>query len=129
MILVDTNVLIDFFNSPDQAVFEVIMKKEVATCGVVQVELLHGAKSDKQIKTICKMLDSLKYIPMETSDWQKIGLFLRLLKKHGLSVPLADSIIAYLAIKNNCEVWTQDRHFILIKEVVNDLQLFGGCYF
>lgn len=124
MILVDTNVLIDFFNSPDQAVFEVIMKKEVATCGVVQVELLHGAKSDKQIKTICKMLDSLKYIPMETSDWQKIGLFLRLLKKHGLSVPLADSIIAYLAIKNNCKVWTNDKHFYFIANVIPNLHIF-----
>jgi predicted nucleic acid-binding protein len=39
-------------------------------------------------------------------------------------VPFQDGIIAYLAIKNDCQIWTLDNHFKLIKTVVPSLKLY-----
>ena len=57
-------------------------------------------------------------IPPETPIFAK-------LKKSGLTIPFQDGIIAYLAIKNDCQLWTFDNHFKLIKTVVPVLKLFG----
>ena len=124
MILVDTNILVDFFFffSLEQA--KVFAENEVAICGVVEAELLHGATSEKQVKMIKNMFTGLKYIDVSACDWIEIGLFLLRLRKSGLAVPFADAVIAYLAIRDNCSVWTRDKHFSLIKEKVPELRLF-----
>lgn len=124
MILVDTNILIDFFNFPTKIVYDIFLNENIAICGAVQAELLHGAKSDTQVNEILKMFDGLQYIDIQKDDWNKVGLFLRVLRRNGLSVPLADAIIAYLALKNNCKIWTNDNHFKLIQFIMPNLKLF-----
>ena len=124
MIIVDTNILIDFFNEPTTQYAKVFAEKDVCICGVVQAELLHGAKSDKQISQIKAMFTGLNYVAIEANDWIEIGLFLLRLRKGGLKVPFPDAVIAYLAVKLNGEVWTNDKHFSLIKEKVPELRLF-----
>ncbi|MCR5125621.1 MAG: PIN domain-containing protein [Treponema sp.] len=125
MILVDTNILVDFFNKPTEEFAQIFAKEDVAVCGVVQAELLHGATSEKQISAIQDMFTGLKYIDIKVEDWIQIGLFLLRLRKCGLKVPFPDAVIAFLAIKENCEVWTRDKHFSLIKEKIPELKLFS----
>lgn len=125
MILVDTNILIDFFNSPNQPQIDIFLKNDVAVCGVVQAELIHGSKSDSQAEEIKLMLTGLEYLETQKSDWIEIGLFLLKLRRNGLAVPFPDAVIAYLGIKNNCEIWTRDNHFKLIKAIVPELKLFN----
>ena len=74
MILVDTNVIIDFWNKPTD-----VKQKKV----------------------------------FEEND-------------NGLVVPFQDAMVAYLAIKNNCEVWTNDKHFKLMQVVLPELKLFNS---
>ena len=47
MILADTNIFIDFWNSADDKIASIFEKEDVAICGVVRAELLHGAVSKK----------------------------------------------------------------------------------
>lgn len=123
MILADTNILIDFFNNPSTEYAIIFAKESIATCGVVQAELLHGALSEKQVETIKEIFTSLEYIDIEANDWINIGLFLLRLRKLGISVPFTDAVIAYLAIKTNSQVWTHVKHFYIIKEKIPELLL------
>ncbi|WP_296690592.1 hypothetical protein [Treponema sp. UBA6852] len=46
------------------------------------------------------------------------------MKIYRLAVPFQDAMIAYLAIKHDCEVWTNDKHFRLMQVVLPSLILF-----
>ncbi len=47
------------------------------------------------------------------------------LRKSGLTVPYPDAIIAFIAIKNDASVWTNDKHFKLIQAAVDELKLYN----
>ena len=125
MILVDTNILVDFFNNPTKEYAKIFAEQDVAVCGIVQAELLHGAASEKQVSLIKDMFVGLKYIDMKADDWISLGLFLLQLRKFGLKVPFPDAVISYLSLKEDCELWTRDKHFLLIKDKINELRLFS----
>lgn len=124
MILVDTNILIDAYHLSSPEMSSVFQNNDIALCGVVQAEFLHGTKNDAEVIWMQGLLMWMEYIDISRSDWEGIGLFLRALREHGLSVPFTDAVIAYLAIKHDCKVWTNDRHFELIKNVMPHLVLF-----
>lgn len=124
MILVDTNIIIDLIHDVNPKMHTVFRNATTAFCGVVEAELLHGTRNDGEVSSIYALLDDMAYIDVACSDWKPIGFFLRTLREHGLTVPLADAIISYLAIKHDIEVWTRDRHFALIKGITPELRLF-----
>ena len=45
MILVDSNIIIDFWRSSHELTARIFETEDVAICGVVKAELLHGARS------------------------------------------------------------------------------------
>lgn len=104
MILVDTNILVDFFNAPTPEAAAVFLYEDVAACGVVHAELLHGAKDEKDSAAIQDMLSGLGYVELAKDDWMQIGLLLARLRGCGLSVPMADAIIAYLALRDDAAI-------------------------
>lgn len=124
MILVDSNILIDFMQDPLRDVFRSLAREDIAVCGVVQAELLHGTRSDAEVNRVHRILNRLQYVDITRDDWEGIGFFLRILRENGLSVPLADAIISYPAIKQGAQVWTRDKHFELIQKVQPALCLF-----
>ena len=46
MILCDTNILIDYWKNPKELLKLKISKDKHSICGIVNSELLHGAKDD-----------------------------------------------------------------------------------
>ena len=48
MILADTNVIIDFWDNPNDEYARIFEDNEIATCGVIKTELLRGSNSEKQ---------------------------------------------------------------------------------
>ena len=124
MILADTNVFIDFWNKPTEELSDVFEKEDIVICGVVRAELLHGAVSDKDFANITMMLEAFDEKSLSTEDWQLLGSNLYKLRKNGLTVPFSDAIIATLAMKYNIPVWTGDRHFALIQNILTDLKLY-----
>lgn len=125
MIIADSNVLIDFLRHPTEEGFKMFIDEGVAVCGAVTAELLHGSRSDKEVRDIQELVSYLKYIDMARDDWEQLGFFLRKLRERGLAVPMADAIISYLAIKQDIEVWTRDGHFAKIQAIVPELRLFS----
>ena len=124
MILVDTNILIDFWKNPTSEKQLIFEQEEIATCGVIFTEILRGSKNPKESEKLKTALECFEYLAFEKQDWLEISSLFAKLKKSGLSIPFQDGIIAYLAIKNDCQLWTLDNHFKLIKTVVPMLKLF-----
>lgn len=124
MVLADTNIFIDFWNNPTNELIECFERENIVICGVVRAELLHGAISDTDFKDIMNLLDVFDEKSFDADDWQLLGSNLYKLRRKGLTVPFSDAIIATLAIKYDIPVWTGDKHFVLIKNVLTDLRLF-----
>ena len=126
MILADTNIIIDFWNNPTNSAEKIFDTEEIATCGVIKAELLRGSHSEKQFSQIQKALSDFAYLPFSENDWIELSKQFIVLKRNGLAVPFQDAIIAYLAIKNNCEVWTNDKHFRLMQVILPNLKLYNA---
>lgn len=124
MILADTNVIIDFWDNPNDEYARIFEDNEIATCGVIKTELLRGSNSKKQFSQIEEALNDFTYFSFSEKDWISLSKLFITLKKNGLAVPFQDAMIAYLAIKHDCEVWTNDKHFKLMQVVLPSLRLF-----
>lgn len=124
MILADKNVIIDFWDNPNDEYARIFEDNEIATCGVIKTELLRGSNSEKQFSQIEEALNDFTYFSFSEKDWISLSKLFITLKKNGLAVPFQDAMIAYLAIKHDCEVWTNDKHFKLMQVVLPSLRLF-----
>ena len=122
MILADTNVIIGFWDKPTEDAKKVFEENEIATCGVIKTELLRGSNSDNQFLKMEEALNDFTYLSFSDKDWISLSKQFITLKRNGLAVPFQDAMIAYLAIKYNCEVWTNDKHFKLMQVVLPELK-------
>jgi len=125
MIFVDTNVIIDFWKKPTKEAIELFQTNEIATCGIILAELLHGAKTEKEIKRIHEALSDFTFLEITHHDWYEIGLMLYKLKKIGLQIPFQDVLLAFLAISNDLLFWTNDKHFKHIQKHFKSLKLYS----
>lgn len=123
MILVDTNIIIQFWRNRDKNMEQVFLSENVAICGVVKAELLHGARNSNDVKKIIDALDVFPYVDMKKEDWDLLGKNLFLLRSHGITLPFQDAIIATLALSNKASIWTKDAHFAMIRNVIPDLEV------
>lgn len=123
MILLDTNIVIDMINNQNDPHWNLLHQENIVLCGIVIAELYRGIKNQNEGKAIELFVNSVDSLPLQEDDWKQIGLFIAKLRDSGLIVPLQDAIISYLALKFNCSVCTNDKHFKLIREVEEELQL------
>jgi hypothetical protein len=124
LILADSNIIIDFWKKPLDAARKVFEDEDIAICGIIQAELIHGAKSDKELFVIVEALEDLIILDIEREDWIGIGKYLNKLRKKGITVPFQDVIIGYIAVKYNACLWSNDQHFKRIRTVIKELKMF-----
>ena len=123
MILVDTNIIIDIWKNRAEDIIQLFEKEAVCICGVIRSELMHGAYSEKNLEEISQKPNYITEINMANNEWDEFGRFLYKLRTNGLSVPYADAVIAFIAIKNKLLLLTRDKHFKLIQVVDTRLKL------
>lgn len=124
MILVDTNVLINYWNNPKELLKLNISKDKHSICGIVKTELLHGAKSDDEADRMLGFFQSFNLIPIDEYDWEFAGLMLQNFRSQGISIPVTDALIAYIGIKYDIPVWTNDKHFKYMQAIYPELKLY-----
>ena len=83
MILVDTNILIDFLKNPTKEKEVIFQENEIATCGVIFTELLRGSKNPKESEKLKTVLECFEYLSFEKQDWLEISSLFAKLKKTG----------------------------------------------
>ncbi len=124
MILVDTNIIIDFWKTSSDEYTNVFLDNDVAVCPIIEVELVAGAKSEKEKTKIREALKELRMLSIDESTWELLGEMLYKLRRTGVTVPLQDALIAAVAIRYDCLLWSNDKHFPLITAVITELKQF-----
>jgi predicted nucleic acid-binding protein len=119
--LIDTTIWVLYFKGEKELEDEIkslILKERAATCEIVTLEVLRGAKSQKEYGQLHADFAALSTLRLTDIIWEKsykIGFKLR---RTGINVPLADILIATVASHYNCLLLHRDKHFPLIKGVL-----------
>ena len=123
-VLIDTSVWVEYFrNGNNCEPLDVLIDENlVATNDLVLAELIPYLKIRKQ-RTIIKLLSSINNLGMAI-NWDQIMDFQYECLKNGINgIGIPDLIIAQNAKQNNCPIYSLDKHFIALKNVVN-IELF-----
>lgn len=118
-VLVDTSIWIDYFRAGDNSkdLEHLIDENIIVINDIILAELVPYLKIKKQAKVI-KLLHEINRIPLVIS-WDEIIAFqVKCLKAGANGVGIPDLIIAQNAKQNGCKVYSLDKHFRLLNEVI-----------
>jgi predicted nucleic acid-binding protein len=125
-LLPDTSIWIDYLRGRDEStVVELdrhLERESVFTCGPVIAELLAGTEPDRR-DDLWLAIGSLPWADIDQPAWRSIGHVANELRRIGVSVPLTDVEIAVAAAHADARLWTNDRDFDRIQEVLPALEL------
>ena len=116
--LIDTTIWVLYFKGERELEDEIkslILKERAVICEIVILEVLRGAKSQKeygQLHTDFAALSTLRLTDIIWEKSYKVGFKLR---RMGINVPLADILIATVASHYNCLLLHRDKYFPLMK--------------
>ena len=115
MVIADSSVWIEYFRpgeSPVQGVLQRLLEQgEVAVTGVVLAEVLRGVRSEREYGLLVGLMGGLPYVEATKESWVRCGDITRQLRENGVTVHLADALIAALSIESGHEVYTKDSDF------------------
>lgn len=117
-ILLDTDVLIDFFRGNEKAeAFINIYNARITLSSIVVAELYAGVKGDAEQDTLQEFVSLFRVVPVSAEIGKIGGLYKRDYgKSHG--VGLADAILAATAEIENAELKTLNtRHYPMLKDL------------
>lgn len=123
MILVDTGVWIDYFrdlSSPEARWLRRAMEEDlpISICGLVQMEILQGIKSDRELVLVKSLLDRLPYLRMRKLTFPLAAdLYRRSRAKGKIIRNTIDCLIAACAIVHGVPLLQKDKDFTVLAEV------------
>jgi len=115
-ILLDTDVLVDFFRGHSEAVvFVNAYSARIILSSIVVAELYAGVKGDAEQAALENFISLFRVVPVSTEIAKAGGLYKRDYgKSHG--VGLADAILAATAEAENAELKTfNTKHYPMLK--------------
>lgn len=123
MILVDTSVWVDAFNSTSAPAARELRRlitdsEPIAVTGVVVAEVLQGVTRDvKLIEQYLSAWDLLE--PAGLSTYREAAAIFRLARATGFTVTTIDTVIAAVALEHGASVFTLDKDFVRIAKLTN----------
>ena len=118
-VLVDTSIWIDYFRTGDNSkkLDALIDENIVVINDIILAELVPYLKMKKQEKVI-ELLHEINRIPLDI-DWNEIVEFqVRCLKSGANGVGIPDLIIAQNAKQHDSMIYSLDKHFRLLNQVL-----------
>ena len=129
MILVDTSAWIEFLRDTGSPVCQRVddlLATEIATCDVVRMEVLAGARDEQHLQQLRRLLARASTLPTEPVDYDAAAALYRTCRQRGHTVrKLIDCLIAAVAIRGNVPVPQRDADFD-IRGQHTDLRLDAG---
>ena len=99
MILADTTVAIDYERSRSSRLNQIIQTHAAAVCGITVAEMFAGVRTAKDEARCLAALADFQRLPIPDALWETTGRYQSLLLSRGVTVQLADTAIATLAIE------------------------------
>lgn len=119
--LVDTSVWI--FALRKQAVVQIrdridsLLKEDaIVTTGMIKLEVLAGAKTDKEFRRLKSRFDALGCLETDDELWQRACDNGFKLRRRGLTIPSTDVLIASCALQAGAVLLHADAHFELMEK-------------
>lgn len=119
-VLVDTSIWIEYLRDGnfDEKLDFFIDENLVVTNDLILAELVPFLKVRNQKKLI-SLLQNISRLDL-LLDWDQIIEYQYKCLKNGINgVGIPDLIIAQNAIQNHCEIFSQDNHFYLMRNILN----------
>ncbi len=118
-VLVDTSIWIDYFRGGDSSkeMDFLIDENLIVTNEIILAELVPYLKMKKQMKVV-NLLHEVNLLSLDI-HWEEIIEFqVKCLKAGANGVGIPDLIIAQNAKQNGCKIYSMDKHFRLLHQVL-----------
>ena len=120
MIPVDTSAWIEFLRDTGSPVCQRVddlLATEIATCDVVRMEVLAGARDEQHLQQLRRLLARASTLPTEPVDYDAAVALYRTCRQRGHTVrKLIDCLIAAVAIRGNVPVLHRDADFDILAQ-------------
>lgn len=113
-VLVDSNVFISLLRrglDPVELLGDWIGSGDLATCGMVRMEVERGLKIDRIRRRIGNFFDVLINVPTTNKIWEQATETAWKLGRRGITLPAQDILIAACASEIGAAVLSDDKHF------------------
>ena len=118
MILIDTSAWIEFLRdtrSPICERVEVLLESEIATCDVIRMEVLAGARDERHLNDLRRLLAMATHIATLPTDYDDAATLFRTCRQRGGTVrKLIDCLITAIAIRVDVPILHNDRDFLVL---------------
>lgn len=84
---------------------------EIATCGLVQIEVLRGRSDPHVLRRFRDTFAVMIYLATTHATWERATQLAWSLDRQGVVIPATDLIIAACALQTGAAVLTYDAHF------------------
>ncbi len=123
MFLIDSSLWIEYFRPRGsqkikERLREVLQKEEAVCCGIVVVEILRGAKNEKDFQSLQDALMSLPQIPIDDAVIERASRWGFLLDRKGKFVSTTDLVIAAAAYKT-ARLLHSDNDFERLSSIID----------
>lgn len=115
MILVDTSAWVEFLRDTGSATcnrVEALLEGEIATCDMVRMEVLAGARDERHLGNLRRLLARAVFIPVMPADYELGAELYRRCRQRGETVRrLIDCLIVAVAIRADVALLHRDADF------------------
>ena len=115
MILVDTSAWVEFLRGTDSPVCDAVdrlLDYELATCTAISMELLAGARDERQLAELRGLLARTTMLPIEPADYEMAAVLYRACRARRETVRnLIDCLIGAVALRAEAEILHADTDF------------------
>lgn len=95
-------------------VARLLLAGDAATTGIVMLELLSGAKTQKEYRELHEDMTALVQLAISPQTWESACRFAYVLRRRGVTVPATDVLVMSVAVEGHCTLLHADRHFELM---------------
>lgn len=113
-VLVDSNVYIDLLRQRLDPALELtrrISHLDLATCGMVRMEVLRGIRIERVRARMAAFFDVTQNVPTDDRLWAEAAELAWALDRRGKVIPSTDILVACCARRIGAVVLTMDAHF------------------
>jgi predicted nucleic acid-binding protein len=115
VILIDTSAWIEFLRDTGSPVclrVDALLDKEIAVCDPVRMEVLAGARNERHLSDLRRLLARASTIPVGPIDYEEAAALYRLCRTEGDTVrKLIDCLIASIAMTASASILHMDADF------------------
>ena len=115
MILIDTSAWIEFLRdtgSPTCVRVDALLGGDIATCDPVRMELLAGARDERHLGELRRLLAGAANVTAQPVDFESAAGLYRQCRSRGETVRrMIDCLIAAIAIRTDCPILHSDVDF------------------